>query len=66
MELFISLRDYQRLRSYVRNQVDYHLVIDLLPALARLYFIGGLGTVSLGYTNQGILLGIGLQMKTIE
>jgi N-acetyltransferase 10 len=59
------LYDYNRLKSYARNQVDYHLIIDLIPTLAKLYFSGKLGNVNLGYTNQAILVGVGLQMKNI-
>ena len=30
--------DYQRLKAYSRNMVDHHLVVDLVPTLAQLYF----------------------------
>ncbi len=30
----------KRLELYTQNLVDYHLIMDLLPAIARLYFLG--------------------------
>ncbi len=67
LSYFISLADYNRLKSYTRNQVDYHLILDLVPVISRLYFGGVLGThLGLGYVNQAILVGLGLQMKTFE
>jgi N-acetyltransferase 10 len=35
--------DIKRLEMYAQNLVDYHLVIDLVPEIARLYFINKLG-----------------------
>ena len=31
--------DLKRLQLYSQNMVDYHLIIDLLPVLARLHFL---------------------------
>lgn len=56
--------DVRRLESYSRNLVDYHLVLDLVPPLARLYFLGKLD-LSLSYTQAAILLGVGLQHKSV-
>ena len=67
LQYFITLADYNRLKSYTKNQVDYHLILDLVPVLARLYFTGSFGqSLNLGYTNQVILIGLGLQMKSFE
>lgn len=30
--------DMKRLELYSQNMVDYHLIVDLLPTLGRLYF----------------------------
>ena len=35
--------DIKRLEMYSQNLVDYHLVIDLVPEIARLYFLNKLG-----------------------
>ena len=67
LSYFITLADYNRLKSYTKNQVDYHLILDLVPVLAKLYFTGILGkNLNLGYINQVVLVGLGLQMKTFE
>ena len=65
-ELFITPFDFNRLKSYVNNQVDYHLIIDLVPTLTKLYFAGEFGIQNFNYTWEAILVGIGLQHKTIE
>jgi N-acetyltransferase 10 len=47
--------------------LDYHVVLDLLPTVASLYFEGRLGgDVKLSAVQASILLGLGLQRKTIE
>ena len=67
LQYFVSLSDLNRLKSYTKNQVDYHLVLDLIPTISKLYFSDILGkSMNLGYINQAILVGIGLQMKTFD
>jgi N-acetyltransferase 10 len=67
LSYFISLADVNRLKSYTKNQVDYHLILDLIPAIAKLYFTNHLGKhLNLGYINQAILVGLGLQMKSFD
>lgn len=59
--------DLKRLESYANNMLDYHVILDLLPAVASLYFEGRLGDdVKLSAVQASILLGLGLQRKTIE
>ncbi len=38
LERFVSLFDLKRLESYSKNLVDFHLIMDLVPTLAKLYF----------------------------
>eukprot|EP00899_Mesostigma_viride_P009960 jgi/Mesvir1/18966/Mv18933-RA.1 len=52
--------DMKRLDSYSRNLVDYHIVLDLVPDIARLYFLEKV-PVTLSYGQQAILLALGLQ-----
>jgi tRNA(Met) C34 N-acetyltransferase TmcA len=60
----ISPYDMKRLELYGNNMADYHLVTDLLPNLARLFFLFGLSNeVHLSALQQAILLGVGLQVK---
>ena len=43
LDLFLTAHDLNRLEKYAHNMVDYHMVMDLLPTLARLYFTRRLG-----------------------
>ncbi|KAF9236966.1 GNAT acetyltransferase 2-domain-containing protein [Melanogaster broomeanus] len=46
---------------------DYHVVLDLLPTIGSLYFEKRLGNeVNLSAVQASILLGLGLQRKSIE
>lgn len=62
LDMYMTKYDLKRLESYARNLVDYHLVLDLIPMCARLYFSGALG-VKLSYSQSAILMCIGLQRK---
>jgi N-acetyltransferase 10 len=56
--------DLKRLDSYANNMLDYHVILDLLPRIAQLYFSGRLkSTVTLSGVQQALLLAIGLQCK---
>ncbi|XP_063401576.1 RNA cytidine acetyltransferase-like [Mytilus trossulus] len=57
--------DVKRLELYAQNMVDYHLVIDLLPAISRLFFLGLIDT-HLSVVQSGLLLGLGLQHRTVD
>src|SRR5438552_13670157 len=61
----LSPFDLKRLESYSNNMLDYHVILDLLPLLADLYFSDRL-QVSLSGVQQAILLTIGLQRKGID
>jgi len=62
-----SIHDIKRLESYAHNLLDYHVVIDLMPQLARFWFTGRLpDACELSPAQQLILLGLGLQHKTID
>lgn len=39
--------DLKRLELYSRSMVDYHLIMDLIPVVARMFFLKQLGDVSL-------------------
>eukprot|EP00117_Sycon_ciliatum_P005781 scpid27031/ scgid9589/ N-acetyltransferase 10 len=57
--------DIDRLDKYSNNLVDYHLVVDLVPKVAQLYFLRRLD-IKLYAAQSAILLGLGLQFKTVE
>ena len=67
LEQYITIFDLKRLESYAKNLVDFHLIMDLVPTLAKLYFlILPEGAVSLSYVQAATLTGMGLQFKTID
>ena len=42
--------DLKRLESYSKNLVDFHLIMDLLPTIAKIYFqVLPEGTITLSY-----------------
>ena len=80
--LLLSPFDVKRLESYANNQLDYHVILDLLPTLATLYFDRRMsalptdsnnsdhaakeGGVKLSALQSAVLLAMGLQRKTVE
>ncbi|XP_004708338.1 RNA cytidine acetyltransferase isoform X1 [Echinops telfairi] len=58
--------DLKRLEMYSRNMVDYHLIMDMIPTISRLYFLNQLGDLSLSAAQAALLLGIGLQHKSVD
>lgn len=50
LEQYITIFDLKRLESYSKNLVDFHLIMDLVPTLAKLHFLVlPTGTFSLSY-----------------
>uniref|UniRef100_A0A672QLF2 RNA cytidine acetyltransferase n=1 Tax=Sinocyclocheilus grahami TaxID=75366 RepID=A0A672QLF2_SINGR len=39
--------DLKRLEMYSRNMVDYHLIMDMTPVIARMFFLKQLGDITL-------------------
>jgi len=57
----------KRLESYANNMLDYHVVLDLIPTLATLYFTGRLKSdIKLTGIQSSILLAVGLQHKDLS
>lgn len=69
LELDVSAFDLRRLDQYSKNMVDFHLIMDLVPTLAKLYFLRRTlprGAVNLSYVQSAVLIGMGLQFKKVE
>ncbi|KAK1510237.1 hypothetical protein CABS01_07909 [Colletotrichum abscissum] len=67
LDRFLTPFDLKRLESYANNMLDYHVILDLVPTLAGLYFTGKLkGDIKLTGVQQAILLAIGLQRKDMD
>lgn len=59
--------DLKRLESYGNNMLDYHVILDLLPTLAALYFSRRFPEdVKLSGVQASILASLGLQRKSVE
>lgn len=57
----------KRLNSYADNMIEYHVILDLVPTLASLYFSKKLGEeCTLSAAQQAILLALGLQRKPVD
>lgn len=66
LSLFIKADDIKRLESYSNNLIDYHMIIDLIPILTKLYYQNAFPNFTLNYTQKLILIGCGLQYKSID
>lgn len=45
---------------------DYHVIMDLVPTLSRLYFLNKMGELKISAVQSAIMLGLGLQHKTVD
>jgi N-acetyltransferase 10 len=66
LDVLFSRFDVKRLDSYARNLLDYNEILDLVPELARCYFRGAFRPMQLTPTQAVVLLGVGLQHKSLE
>lgn len=71
IHLLFSTFDIQRLEAYAKNLIDYHMIIDLLPTIAKLYFSGQLVSPSskeihLSAAQSAILVSMGLQCMDLD
>lgn len=67
LDALLTPFDHKRLESYANGLLDYHVVLDLMPTIAQLYFTGRLrSSVKLSGVQQAILLAVGLQRKEVD
>lgn len=66
LDAYFTSYDIGRLEKYSNNMSDYHLIMDLIPPLARLYFLNYMEKVRLSPVQAAILLSLGLQNKTVD
>ena len=63
----LTPHDLQRLELYGRNLCDHHLISDLVPSLAQLYFTSRMGPgFRLSSVQAALLCGVGLQSKSAD
>lgn len=61
-----TMHDLQRLRAYAKNMVDYHMVADLLPPVASLFFLHRLPGLTLSRLQAVTILGMGCQGRSAD
>ncbi|XP_015596877.1 RNA cytidine acetyltransferase isoform X1 [Cephus cinctus] len=66
LDVYFTSYDLKRLEMYSNNMADYHLIMDLLPSLGKLYFLNLMGDSHFSPVQAAILLGLGLQHKTVD
>ena len=69
LENYVNSFDLKRLEQYSKNMVDFHLILDIVPTISKLFFnqiIFKPGVVNLSFTQAAILIGMGLQYKKVE
>ena len=67
LDSIFSPFDLKRLETYANNMLDYHVILDLIPTIASLYFSGRIkSSIKLSGVQSAILLAIGLQRKVLE
>ncbi|CAG0920051.1 unnamed protein product [Notodromas monacha] len=66
LEIHLSAYDVKRLELYAKNLSDFHLILDLLPTIGRLYFTGFMGDLQLSAVQSAILIGMALEFKSVE
>ncbi|RLN93976.1 hypothetical protein BBJ28_00016924, partial [Nothophytophthora sp. Chile5] len=66
LSMVLTPYDAKRLKSYAKNMVDYHMIVDLVPSLARLYFLQRFPQLTLSYLQRAILVSLGLQHQSVD
>jgi N-acetyltransferase 10 len=69
LDALFSPWDLKRLDSYADNMLDWHVILDLMPRIAELYFSGRIrdgNGVKLSGVQQALLCAVGLQRKGLE
>lgn len=66
LNLHFIPHDVQRLESYIRNQIEFRLILDLTNDLSSIYFQMKLPNSPLDALQKAILLGIGSMNKNID
>ncbi|KOS19736.1 UPF0202 protein KRE33 [Escovopsis weberi] len=67
LDRLLSPFDLKRLESYANNMLDHHVILDLMPAVATLYFTGRVRFEKpLSGVQQCVLMAIGLQRKDVD
>mmetsp|Transcript_2880 Transcript_2880/g.8670 ORF Transcript_2880/g.8670 Transcript_2880/m.8670 type:complete len:412 (-) Transcript_2880:41-1276(-) len=66
LEARLTPYDLKRLRAYTTSVLDYHAILDVVPALANLWLEGRIGGVTLSAVQRTLLVGIGFLHKSVD
>ncbi|XP_030378737.1 RNA cytidine acetyltransferase [Scaptodrosophila lebanonensis] len=66
LDVYFLPHDLQRLEAYARQQAEFRLIIDLVTDISQLYFQGRIESLQLDVVQQGILLAMGVQGKSVD
>ncbi|KAG0010205.1 hypothetical protein BGZ80_001671 [Entomortierella chlamydospora] len=68
VDALFSAYDLKRLEGYANQVLDYHVILDLVPLVASIWFDGRVDNSEFKLTNiqAALLLAVGLQRKTID
>lgn len=66
LDAYFTAYDLGRLEKYCNNMADYHLIMDLVNPLARLYFLNLMGDTQFSVVQAAILLSLGLQHNNVD
>ncbi|KAM3919322.1 RNA cytidine acetyltransferase [Leptodactylus fuscus] len=66
LEASFTPYDLKRLEMYSQNMVDYHLIMDLIPSISKMFFLQKYGNLNLSAAQSALLLGVGLQHKSMD
>ncbi|KAK5172368.1 N-acetyltransferase 10 [Saxophila tyrrhenica] len=69
LDALFSPWDLKRLDSYADNMLDWHVILDLMPHIASLFFTGRIRNengIRLSGVQQALLCAVGLQRKGLE
>lgn len=56
LDVYFTSYDLKRLAMYSSNMADYHLIMDLLPSLAHLYFLNMMSNTHLSAVQSVIII----------
>ncbi len=57
LHFYFTDNDILRLNSYSRNLVDYHMIMDLLPYISKLYYLHKFCDLNLSSMQQCLIIG---------
>ncbi|KAF9354935.1 hypothetical protein BGX26_007187 [Mortierella sp. AD094] len=68
VDALFSAYDLKRLEGYANQMLDYHVILDLVPQVASIWFDGRVDNSGFKLTNiqAALLLAVGLQRKTMD